>query len=321
MKSLAFILTILAINACAADQPKNEPFKSTWVFDPATLQPFTTIQTYEGQQTGLYPDGQNLIPEAHRKAGEKIAATIQPLDENGKPDPQNGRILSIVMGHSNCRIYFRTLNEHLTREKASRLNPRYELLNCAVDGNQLPEIHGNPNGPVWQNIDKLTSQPGYSPKQVQVLFLHTTWHGWRNMSGNGPRPFPDDMKKMQSALHDVLKRCVEKLPNLKLAYLTSDGFRQFTGFEPHVFREAFAYKWLIAAQINGEANTAFEGPGRVLPWLQWGAYIWDNTWDASYFGDGVHPSAKGQKIFAEKYTQFLSADPVAAPWLFKPNNR
>ena len=39
---------------------------------------------------------------------------------------------------------------------------------------------------------------------------------------------------MQADLAKVLEHCVTLYPNLKIAYLTCDGFRHYTGFEPHV---------------------------------------------------------------------------------------
>ena len=35
---------------------------------------------YKGEQGGLYPNGENKMPDAHREAGLRQAATIVPLD-------------------------------------------------------------------------------------------------------------------------------------------------------------------------------------------------------------------------------------------------
>ena len=284
-------------------------------FDPMTLKPFTTVQQYQGMDTGLYPDGKNEMPEAHRKAGEQIAATIGPLDAQGKPGAQQGRILALVLGHSNCVMYFEALQAEL-RKNAAELHPRFELLNAAVGGQQLPEIR-QLQGKVWDKATGLLSRPGYSAQQVQILFLHTTYHGWKNTNQMPPRPFPETMRKMEADIAAVLAHCVKLYPNLRLAYLTSDGFRHFTGFEPHVWQEAFALKWLIERQIKGEQTAVFSGPDRRLPWLEWGPYVWDNTWDRSYFTDGVHPAPQARAIFAQKYWQHLKADSVARGWLLK----
>lgn len=287
--------------------------------DVAGLRPLTdTTGKYLDQPMGLYPGASNEIPKAHREAGVRIARTIRPLDADGKPDDANGKTVALVMGHSNCRDYFTAFQQHL-KAKSDELHPRFEMINAAVGGNQLPEIR-RLRGPVWERAQKALSQPGYSPKQVQVLFLHTTYHGANNRGGTPARPFPRTMKDMETDLAAVLAHAAETWPNLKVAYLTADGLRRYTGFEPHVYQEGFAIKWLIESQIRGEADVAYEaGEGKPrLPWLQWGPYIWDPTWDKTYFTDGVHPAPKARAIFVEKYWEMLSNDPVARPWMFKP---
>jgi hypothetical protein len=273
------------------------------------LRPFTDGANYLGEyETGLYPGGTNEIPSSHLEAGRKIGATIRPLDVDGNPDERAGRVVALVMGHSNCKQYFAALQDKLRAEPSS-IRPRFEMLSAAVNGNQLPEIR-RLSGPVWDKADELLSRPGYSPKQVRVLFLHTTYHGWKNLTDAPPGPFPQTMQRMRDDLAAVLRHAAEKFPNLKVVYLTSDGLRRYTGFEPHVWQESFAIKWLIEAQINGDESA------RGLPWLQWGPYLWDPTWDRSYFTDGVHPSAKAREVFVSKYWRFLSDDPVAQAWLF-----
>jgi len=285
-------------------------------FDPTTFKPFIAGTEYQGFETGLYPGAKNEMPDAHRKAGEKVAAQIRPLDSEGRPDERNGKILALVLGHSNCSMYFRALQSHLESAKVV-LHPRFELINAAVGGQQLPEI-SRLSGGVWANADRLLGQRlGCSAKQVQVLFLHTTYHGAGNRGKRPPRPFPETMRQMQRDLVKVLKHCLEVYPNLKIAYLTCDGFRHFTGFEPHVYQEAFAMKWLIESQIKHEKGTEFEGAERQLPWLEWGPYIWDNTWDRSYFTDGVHPARKAQQIFVDKYWDHLRRDSVTRIWLLR----
>lgn len=287
--------------------------------DIAGLRPFTEIHTYMEQQTGLYPGGKNEIPADHLKAGQRIATTVRPLNADGKPDDTNGKIVALVMGHSNCAQYFTAFQQQL-RQKSDELHPRFEMINAAVGGNQLPEIR-QLKGAVWDKAAKLLSQPGYGPAQVQVLFLHTTYHGAGNRGNVPARPFPQTMRQMQADLAVVLQHAQKTWPNLKVAYLTCDGLRRFTGFEPHVFQEAFGFKWMIESQIKGEPGTAFEDQPnrpRQMPWLQWGPYIWDPAWDRTFFTDGVHPGPNARAIFVEKYWTFLKGDPVAKSWMFKP---
>jgi hypothetical protein len=286
-------------------------------FDPSSLRPFTDRAIFmDKYQTGLYPDGKNDMPAAHRKAGERVAATLRPLDADGKPSP-DGKILALTVGHSNCNMYFGALQKRL-QQNAARLHPRFELLNAAVGGQQLPEIV-QLQGKVWDRQKQLLTAPGLSARQVQVVFFHTTYHPWKNTTKAVPRPFPQTMEKMQADMAKVLRHLVGLYPNLKIAYVTADGFRHFTGWEPHVWQEAFAIKWLIESQIRGDAGTAFEGADRALPWLQWGPYIWDNTWGKEYFTDGVHPAPKALDVFVEKYWTHLGADSVSRAWL-RPSN-
>jgi hypothetical protein len=286
--------------------------------DPSTLRPFTERAVFmDKYETGLYPGGKNDMPAAHRQAGERLAAAVRPLDVDGTPS-SDGKILALTVGHSNCAMYFGALQKRL-RQNASQLHPRFELLNAAVGGQQLPEIV-QLQGKVWDQQKKLLSAPGLSDKQVQVVFFHTTYHTWKNKDNAPPRPFPQVMQSMQADMAKVLHHLVELYPNLKIAYVTADGFRHFTGWEPHVWQEAFAIKWLIESQIRGDAGTAFEGGNRALPWLEWGPYIWDNGWGKEYFTDGVHPAPKALDIFVEKYWNHFAADSVSRAWLLsRPN--
>lgn len=305
---------VFSLMSPAAEERKDE--KTTeWSFDPSSLKPFTAIHKYLNQhQTGLYPDGKNEMPEAHRRAGEQMASEIKPLDISGKPNAEGGRIVALAMGHSNCREYFKAFADHLQKNKAE-LNAKFELVSAAVDGNQLQQIR-NFRGDVWRKANELMSRPGYSSNQVQILFLHTTYHGAANQAKAAPDDFPAKMKRMQEDLAAVLQHCAEVYPHLKIAYVTCDGFRHFTRFEPHVWREAFAFKWLIEDQIRGANELAFKGENRKVPWLEWGPYIWDNAWDRSCFTDGVHPAQKAKDIFVEKYWTHLKGDSVAKGWLF-----
>ncbi|MBI3832177.1 MAG: carbon-nitrogen family hydrolase [Planctomycetes bacterium] len=285
-------------------------------FDVSTLRRFTDGAPYLGEfETGLYPGASNRIPEAHQAAGIRIAASLRPLDKDGRSDPESGKIAALVLGHSNCNQYFNAVGRILD-EKRSELNNAFVLLNAAIGGQQLPQIV-ELKGKVWDRTNDLLAQQNLATSQIQALFLHTTWVGASNRDKQPPGAFPAEMQTMQRAMVTVLAHCVKLFPNLKLAYLTCDGLRHYTNFEPHVWREAFALKWLIASQIRGEKGTAFEGPERVLPWLQWGPYHWDNHWDETYFTDGVHPAPHAERIFASKYFKFLKNDPVARGWLVR----
>ena len=124
-----------------------------WTFDPATLKRFTEGKKYRDEfETGLYPGGKNEMPPAHRQAGERMAATIRPLDIDGAVDDENGASSALVLGHSNCSMYFGALQRHLAQQR-EKLHPRFELINAAVGGQQLPEIVAY--GGVWDHAQSL----------------------------------------------------------------------------------------------------------------------------------------------------------------------
>lgn len=112
------MMSVLPLLLVAAAEP----------FDPATLKPFTAGGTYLDKfEMGLYPGGRNEIPEAHQKAGLRVAAQVKPLNAAGEADEKEGRVLAVVFGHSNCNVYFSALQAHL-RERTAELHPRFELL-------------------------------------------------------------------------------------------------------------------------------------------------------------------------------------------------
>jgi hypothetical protein len=264
---------------------------------------------------GLYPGGKNEMPEAHRQAGERLAASIRPLDTNGQPDETNGRILMLAVGHSNGRYYFGAFEEML-RQNAAELHPRFEFVNAAVPGAGLLRMKNwetqPPQSKSWQRAKELTSRPGYSPLQVQALLFIAT-DSPAHPKAVLPSRFPEQARQVQRNLATVLARFADDYPNLKLAFLMSDGLRHYAGVEPHVYQEAFAVKWLIESQINNDAGTTFEGEGRRIPWLAWGPYIWDNSWDESYFLDGTYASPKARAIFVEKAWQLFTSKSWFAP--------
>ena len=71
-----------------------------------SLVPLTDMgaSTYFGFPGGLYPDG-NVMPQAHTDAGQAFAATVEPLDTNGNPDP-GGRYVLLSIGFSGTQGVF-----------------------------------------------------------------------------------------------------------------------------------------------------------------------------------------------------------------------
>src|SRR5687768_10947086 len=77
---------------------------------PASAAPAVPLSdlgpgTYLGFQGGLYPNGSNNMPAAHRSAGINKALRVRPVDTNGIPNP-NGRYVLLSIGMSNTTQEF-----------------------------------------------------------------------------------------------------------------------------------------------------------------------------------------------------------------------
>ena len=93
--------------------------------------------------------------------------------------------------------------------------------------------------------------------------------------------------------------------------------------EPHAYESAFAPKWMIARQINGDSELSYE----KMPWLAWGPYLWSDGLKGRKDGliytredlglDGTHPSESGRIKVARQLLEFLKSDPTSKPWFLK----
>jgi hypothetical protein len=276
--------------------------------------------TYKGEQGGLYPGGKNAAPAAHVKAGLKLARQIAPRDADGR-ESKDGKIVLISIGMSNTTMKFQTFQKLAAGD--SSLNKRLVLLDGA-QGGQVAWVTSKPTTPFWDVVDERLKAAGVTRQQVQAA--------WVLQANPGPnRPFPAEVKELQQNLADTLHVMQDRLPNLKIAYLSS---RTYAGYatsplnpEPHAYESGFAVKWLIADQLAGKPELNYDpAKGQVrAPWLAWGPYLWADGTRANKDGlsyvrsdyteqDGTHPSPSGREKVASRLLQFLKTDPTAQLW-------
>jgi hypothetical protein len=280
--------------------------------------------TYQGEQGGLYPGGENAPPSAHLKAGLKLARQIVPRDAEGR-ESKDGKIVLISIGMSNTTMKFQTFQKLAASD--SSLNQRLVLLDGA-QGGQVAWVTSKPATPFWDVVDERLKAAGVTRQQVQAA--------WVLQANPGPnRPFPAEVKELQQNLADTLHVMQDRFPNLKIAYLSS---RTYAGYatsplnpEPHAYESGFAVKWLIADQLAGKPELNYDpakGPVRA-PWLEWGPYVWADGTHANKDGlsyvrsdyteqDGTHPSPSGREKVAERLMQFLKTDATAKTWFTEP---
>jgi len=110
LKILSLILLVLLValpllsvpHAAAADCSKTSTGNT----------PLTELGSnlYQGKKGGLYPDGNNALPTNVVQTGKEIAKQIQPLNKEGNPDSENGKIVFLSIGNMITSMEFQAFN-------------------------------------------------------------------------------------------------------------------------------------------------------------------------------------------------------------------
>ncbi len=321
-----------------ADQrPANEPNRKNGgeqrrvSADTKSLKPLSELgrEKYQGFEGGFYPEGRNERPKDHEAAGLKLAKQVQPLNAQGKPDP-NGKIVLLSVGMSNTS----QSSEGFQRElrEAANLNPKVQFVNGAQGGMTAAAIQDPDDGrrgkQYWDTVDQRLQQAGVSRNQVQVI--------WIKQADAGPtQGFPKYAQTLQAELARIVQIFPARFPNAKLVYLSSRTYGGYatTGLnpEPYAFESAFSVKWLVEQQISGDKSLNFDpAHGEVkAPWLSWGPYLWANgstpredgfSYESSDFtpNDGTHQSSSGQRKVGQLLLKFFESDSTTKPWFTRP---
>ncbi|MBZ5679764.1 MAG: choice-of-anchor D domain-containing protein [Acidobacteriia bacterium] len=282
--------------------------------------------TYLGSQAGLYPGGTNTRPAGHDADGVAFANAIQPLDANGKPDP-NGKYVLLSIGMSAAHTLFVGFQNYVIADPTVD-KTHLVLVNGAQD-NATAGIFAQPGHPVWTDImDYFLPQSHVTANQVVAA--------WVNDVAYPSGTFPGDMATLQTNLEEIARILHRKFPNLKLAYFTG---RMYGGYsnnpknpespEPYAYESGFPVKWSIQDQLDGLATLNYDphnGPPQA-PWIDWNSYMWANgltprsdgfVWTCQdYTSDGIHPSLpplSGRDKGANLMMNFFKTDDTTAPW-------
>jgi hypothetical protein len=324
---MKFVLLALLFLVATRSIAQNCTAASTGLIPINDLGTGQFINAWNGVwQGGLYPNGSNLLPAAHKNAGLQLAGQIQCLDQNGNPDAANGKIVWLSIGMSNTT---QETQKFIPLANAlSGKNPRLTLVDGAVGGQtaQIISTQNNSNyTSYWNTVQSRLSAAGVSPKQVQVVWLKEA-----NAVGTTP------IKQYYDSLVVQLKRITRELkirfPNVKLCYIASRISARYATStlnpEPFAYYTGWAVKKVIEDQINGEAQLAYTGANVKSPWLSWGIYMWSDGdkpqltdpkifWScpADFQNDGTHPSnPTGATKAGNLLLNFFSTDDTAKPW-------
>src|SRR5439155_3620213 len=299
----AFVLGLPLLSALAQEPRASVGLKP--------LTEMTADDRYKGEDGGLYGRGKNTPPEAHAKAAAGELAKIQALDASGKP-AADGRIVFVSISMSNATQEFSAFKRLADADMAK--SPKLTIVDCAQGGQAMAEWVP-PQGAPWIEAERRLKNQKVTPGQVQVA--------WIKLANKGPRgELAEHGKKLQQDTLVVLHNAKTRFPNLRIVYLSS---RIYGGYaqsrlnpEPYAYESAFAARWLILDQINGDAALNFDaakGPV-TAPLLLCGPYLWaDGTTPRKSDGlfyvrddlalDGTHPSDSGRLKVAKQLLTFF----------------
>lgn len=321
----------------ADERPANEPARKNGgeqrrvSADTKSLKPLTELgsEKYQGFEGGLYSGGTNERPKEHEAAGLKLAKQVQPLNAQGKRDP-NGKYVLLSIGMSNTMQASQGFQRALS--EASNLNTQGQFVNGAQGSMTAAAIQDPNDGRTgkryWDTVDDRLREARVSREQVQVV--------WIKQADAGPtQGFPKYAQTLQAELTNIVQILPARFPNIKLAYLSS---RTYGGYattslnpEPYAYESAFSVKWLIEQQIKGDKSLNFDpARGEVkAPWLSWGPYLWANgetkrddgfSYEPADFtsNDGTHQSPSGQRKVGQLLLKFFETDSTTKPWFTRP---
>ena len=319
LSPLAFLLPL--VPGPAAALPQGGPGKDCSQTSVGTV-PLNDLGPglYQGFEGGLYAGGVNMRPPAHDAAGLAQAAQVVPRDAAGQPDPVNGRIGFLSVGMSNTSQNFMGLRS--LAENDPERNPLVVFVNGAQGGFSA-EKTTNPDSNYWDNMLASVQAEGLTREQVQVVFFLQ-----ENQQSVGV--FPEKSQNLADQMAQIMRNVRDEYPNCRLAYCMS---RIYGGYgtkphatEPNAYENAFAVKWLIQAQVDGEPGLNYDptaGPVEA-PWLAWGAYAWADGLiprsDGLFYecddmsGDGIHLTMSAALKTGALWSSFLKSDATARGW-------
>jgi hypothetical protein len=285
--------------------------------------------SYLGVQGGLYQAGSNSRPATHDAAGLNLALhNLKPRNASGAVDLANGRIVLASIGMSNTTREFQRFMQLAKGDAA--INPKLTLVDGA-QGSQDAVAWSSASSVTWSVLAARIADAGVAAPQVQAIWLK------QQIRGDNLGAFPGGAQTLRDRLRDIVTIARSKYPNLRVAYLSSRTYGDYHGpvRGTGAYQQAFAVKFLIHDQIDGDARLDFADTGPA-PWLAWGPYLWavglgaDDQpggipgradgleWACSDFSsDGIHPAAAGRTKVATSLMTFLKNDTTATPWFLE----
>jgi hypothetical protein len=285
---------------------------------------------YQGFEGGLYPGGTNTPPTTRDGAFRAAAFGVAPLDAAGNVDWTNGKIGFTTIGMSNTAQHSSAFRSLVQDPVAAGINPNIVFFVGAQGGQSASKWASN-ESPAWTTLEERTINAGLTNLQVQIVWV------LQAEPASNTAPFPAGAAQIKDWLLSAMQILKVRFPNVRLAYFSS---RIYGGYatttlnpEPCAYETAFAVKWLVEQQIDGDPALAHDGPAPMAPLLVWGPYLWADglgpdgvvggvggrgdglEWEcADMADDGTHPSQQGAAKTAQLLFDWLFADPNSQLW-------
>ena len=269
------------------------------------LVPITDmLETYKGEDGGLYGGGRNQPPPSLRSAHLAESAKVVPRDAGGNPSSE-GKIGFITIGFSNPSIESEDFKR--AADADPQKSPHVIIVNGCIGGRSavmwawdgadvLPreeqvrldramDVVRMPKGKragsgqekdTWPTLANRIAAAGVSAAQVQVCWL-------KHVEAN-PKPFgefPAHARALQADISAILNIARHHYPNLRIVYLSSRTVGGWSGREsgspePYAYESGFGTRWVVQSQLAGSAELNFDparGPVKA-PLALWGPYLW-----------------------------------------------
>jgi hypothetical protein len=335
-------LLMLTLAACCWIRPQQAVAQPQNLMDPSLTElgyiplPDLGLGTYtrdgHTELGGLYPEGWPTRPPEFEAAVLEIAQNqIQPLDAQGNPDPQRGKIVLMSAGMSNTLIFFEghpSDGYSCFRERAQMdpaRNPQLLIVNGA-QGTRAAMDWEPVDSTTYSTMKSLLAKAGGAPAQVQVVWV---LHALRETG-----PFPVYARELQGYLEATARNLKVHFPNLKLAYYTSRerAYIMYRKGEPDCYEAAFSIRWMIDKQMKGDADLNWDAAKGAVkaPLILWGPYFWCDglkprsdglIWTCceptSDVYNNPHPRASGAQKCADQLYAFFKTDPTAMSWYLR----
>src|SRR5262245_38496342 len=288
-----------------------------------------------GLTGGLYENGSNAMAADHFAIGLAAASKIQPLDAQGRPDP-NGKIAFLAIGFGETARIMSAFFDIAANDRRVE-HMRLVLLNGARDGADYRYWAERPDGmPRYNFVNADTLTPaGVTPQQVQAAWVQVINDKAAEALGTASA----DAFRLKTFIAATLREMKRQYPNLQIAYLSSRVYGGYdtTNFnpEPYAYETGYSNRWLITTQTEEERMEhpkwhwdtrvgLIDSRTGIAPWVAWGPYLWANgarpradglTWLRGDFeADGETLSPSGAVRGAKLLFDFLLHEPTAKAW-------